>query len=357
MDEPTTRQVRDAPDFQVLVNSDELPLEAELDITEVRVSDYVEGASMFTVTLNNWHSDHQEYKRYDETLFKEGAKVEVKIGFADQRKSLIKGEVTVLEPDFPEGEAPVLKVHGYDLLHRFRRGRKTRSFTKMKDSQIAERIASELTLTARVEDTQIIHDYVLQNNQTDIDFLLDRAKRIRYEVVVQGNTLHFRKVASDKAKGVVSLAYGGTLQSFYPRLSTMEQVSEVIVQGWDPTTKKAITGRARKGDEGSQMGGTQLGVAISERAFVKTKSVIVDTPIYSEGEATQIAKAKFNEMALAFVTGEGVAIGNTDIRAGQMVELTGLGTRFSGLYYVTSSTHIVDRTGYHTRFTVERNAT
>jgi phage protein D len=58
-----------------------------------------------------------------------------------------------------------------------------------------------------------------------------------------------------------------------------------------------------------------------------------------------------------FITGEGTAIGNTDIRAGEVVELNGLGKRFSGLYYVTSSTHEVGPKGYRTRFNVGRNAT
>jgi phage protein D len=62
-------------------------------------------------------------------------------------------------------------------------------------------------------------------------------------------------------------------------------------------------------------------------------------------------------MAVDFITGEGTAIGNTDIRAGEVVELNGLGKRFSGLYYITSSTHEVGPKGYRTRFTVGRSAT
>jgi phage protein D len=62
-------------------------------------------------------------------------------------------------------------------------------------------------------------------------------------------------------------------------------------------------------------------------------------------------------MIVDFITGEGTAIGNTDIRAGRVIELRKLGQRFSGLYYVTSSTHRVDQNGYITQFTVERNAT
>jgi len=206
-----------------------------------------------------------------------------------------------------------------------------------------------------VDDTQIVHDYVLQANKTDIDFLLDRARRIRYEVTVQDKTLRFRKAANDQNK-VVTLNYGQTLKSFCPRLSTMQQVSEVIVQGWDPKTKKTIVGRSSKGDENSKMNGATLGVAAAEQAFFKTTRAFVDIPVFSDSEANQIAKGKFNDMAIAYITGEGEAIGNTDIRAGSVIELAGLGKLFSGLYYVTSSKHMVDQKGYITKFTVSRNA-
>jgi phage protein D len=219
----------------------------------------------------------------------------------------------------------------------------------MKDSEIAEKIARELQLRVDAEDTQITHQYVLQSNQSDIDFLLERARRIRYEVVVKDKTLFFRKAANNKSK-IVSIEFGLTLTSFYPRLSTMRQVSEVIVQGWNHKTKEAIIGKAQQGDETSKMNGSKLGVAISESAFAAAKTFVVDKPVFSQGEATQIAKG-------LFITGEGTAIGNTDIRAGEVVELLKLGQRFSGPYYVTSSTHIIDRKGYSTRFTVARNAT
>jgi uncharacterized protein len=356
MTDPATEQARDAPSFKILVDGSELPTEAVLDVLDVRVSGYLEGASIFTITFNNVNSETQELKWVDGDLLSEGAEVEVRVGFIDALSSLIVGEITAIEPEFHEGEAPTLKIHGYDLLHRFRRGRKTRSFANMKDSQIAEQIARELQLRAQAEDTQVTHEYILQSNQTDIDFLLERARLIHYELIVKDKTLQFRKAAPDKSK-LVTLEYGMSLKSFYPRLSTMQQVSEVIVQGWNPKTKQVIVGKARAGDEITKMSGSRLGVAISEKAFAKTQAVIVDKPIFTEGEAVQIAKGKFNDMALSFITGEGAAIGDTNIRAGGVIELTGLGKRFSGLYYVTSATHIVDQAGYTTRFTISRNAT
>jgi phage protein D len=355
MPEPMLTQTRDAPSYKVFADGHELPDEIAVDILEVQVCQYVESASTFAIKFNNWQSDRQEFKGVGDERLKQGTEIEVKIGFVDNQKSLIVGEVTALEPEFIPNEAPTMKIYGYDRLHRFRRGRKTRTFTRMKDSQIAEQIARKLNLRSQVDDTQIVHDYVLQANKTDIDFLLDRARRIRYEVTVQDETLRFRKAANDQNK-VVTLNYGQTLKSFYPRLSTMQQVSEVIVQGWDPKTKQPIIGRSRQGDENSRMSGANLGVAITERAFFNTTRGFVDIPVFSDSEANQIAKGKFNDMAIAFITGEGEAIGNTDICAGCVIELAGLGRLFSGLYYVTSSKQMVDQKGYITKFTVSRNA-
>lgn len=358
MSQATLTQNRSVPSFKVLVGKDPLPTEAGLDLLGVRVSDYVEGAAEFLLTFNNWHSDLQQFKWIDKEIFKEGALLEVKVGFDDEDlKSLIVGEVAAIEPEFHENEAPTLKIHGYDRLHRFRRGRKTQTFVEMKDSQIAEKVARDLDLTPQVEDTGVVLEYVLQNNMTGIDFLLERARRIRYEVTVQDKTLHFRKAASGKSR-FATLEYGYTLKSFYPRLSTVKQVSRVVVQGWDPLAKEPIEGRAGSGDEDTRMNGTRLGSAVSESAFFSSEAVIVDKPVFSQGEAVQIARGKFNDMAVEYITGEGHAIGNPDIRAGRVIELAKLGERFSGFYYITSSTHVIDpRGGYTTRFTVERNAT
>ncbi len=356
MPDPALEKNRTVPDLKILVDGSELPLEVDLDIREVIVSDHAEGASWFSLHLSSVNSDTQELKYIDEPLFQEGVKVEVQLGYDNNLTSLIHGEVTALEPMFNMEEAVTLRVQGYDSLHRFRRGRKTKSYLEMKDSQIAQQIASNLGLSAQVVDTQVTHEYILQQNQTDIDFVMERARRIRYELVIDDTTLHFRPAANDESE-VVSLEYGLTLQSFYPRLSTLSQVSEVQVKGWDPKTKQAIVGKAGSGDEISKMKGADLGASITENAFFQAQRVIVENPVFTEGEANQIAKGSFNEMTVEFITGEGEAVGNGDIRAGEVIELTGLGQRFSGFYYVTAAKHMVDPQGYITQFTVERNAT
>lgn len=343
------------PQFKVLVNGTQLPTEVEVDIVSVTVSQYTEGADVFTLEMNNWNSDRQEYKWIDSDQFAAGLEVEIKTGYLDNLHSLLKGEITALEPEFPHDKAPTLKVHGYDRLHRFRRGRKTRSFINMKDSEVADTLARELQLTSQVIDTEVVHPYLFQNNQTAIDFLQERARRIRYEVDVQNRTLIFRPAASNRGKAI-TLTFGDKLKNFYPRLTTLEQVSEVVVQGWNPKTKDVIVGRGKAGDESGKMQGVTTGPGLTEGAFGKTQTVIANKYIVSQAEAEQIAKAQYNTMAVNFIVGEGVAIGAPELTAGEVIELTRLGRHFSGFYYVTAATHVIKEQGYLTHFSVQRNS-
>jgi uncharacterized protein len=61
-------------------------------------------------------------------------------------------------------------------------------------------------------------------------------------------------------------------------------------------------------------------------------------------------------MALGLICGDGEAVGNTSVAAGTTIRLSGLGTRFSGIYYIRRAEHrIAPKIGYVTKFHVVRN--
>jgi phage protein D len=206
-----------------------------------------------------------------------------------------------------------------------------------------------------VDDTRVTLDYVLQHNQSDFEFLQERARRIGYEMVVTESTLHFRP-RRNSGSAVLTLNREVELLEFSARLTTMGQVEEVSVQGWNPKEKKEVTAQSQTGDE-RQMGGSASGPAVTQRAFSGTGHTNVRTPLLSQAEADQLANGWFGEMALRYVEGHGLCIGQPALRAGTLVEIEGLGRRFSGAYYVTSTEHCYrPAVGYRTAFSVRRNA-
>jgi phage protein D len=345
------------PSFEILINASSLPIEIEARVTSIVVDQDVGLPGMFSLELEG--SDDPEKPTAwidDSSLFEIGHTFEAKMGYFDDLDSLLIGEITGLEPGFRFDHAPMLTVRGYDRGHRLQRGRKTRTFVQQKDSDIASQIASEAGLTAQATDSTVTHDYVLQANQTDFEFLQERARRIQYEVFVQEKTLVFRPVANAESE-ILMLTMSNDLLEFYPRLSSMQLVSEVALRGWNPKEKKEILGKAKQGDEASTMGGQTSGAALVENAFDAAIGSVGDQPVASQAEADQVAKARFNDMSLTLVTGEGICQGRTDLRAGKVIKIEEIGTRFSGRYYVVNAVHQYSaQKGYLTYFTVKRSA-
>jgi phage protein D len=346
-----------APEVRLRVAGKDVPLEAEADLIEVSVLQDVSAPGMFALRLLNWDLDKRQFTWSDDPLFAEGGEVEVLMGYVGELEPVFLGEVTGLEPEFRADEPPTVVIRGYDRGHRLLRGRKTRSFTEVKDSDIAAQVAQEAGLTPEAEDTRIPLEYVLQHNQTDFEFLEARARRIGYEVWVEGKTLKFRPRPIEEA-GVLTLHLEEDILEFSPRLSTVGLAGKVEVRGWSPKDKEAVLGKAAAADAGSTMDGETGGLDVAEKAFKAAVAVSVDRPVLSQGEADQIAAGRIREMALSYVTGEGVATGRTDLKAGTVVKIEGCGQRFSGLYYLPSVSHTYSpKRGYRTAFTVRRSAT
>ena len=84
----------------------------------------------------------------DDPRFDIGQSVEIKLGYGNKMEKMFAGEITGLEPVFSRSRLPSLIVRAFNRLHRLTRGRKSRTFMKQKDSEIASKIAQDAGLTA-----------------------------------------------------------------------------------------------------------------------------------------------------------------------------------------------------------------
>ena len=341
------------PRFFLTINGQAAPPELMRDVIEIVVDDSLHLPDMFTILL------HDRVLRWvDSDLLAVGTEVQISAATADTVVQpgagalLITGEITALEPNFAQTGESTLLVRGYDRAHRLHRGKKNRSFLHATDSEIAQKIAWEVGLQARVDSTSVIRDYVFQDNQTNLEFLQARAQRIGYEVYVKAKTLYFCRRRAEQEVGP-ELVWGLALRDFRPRLTTMEQVDEVIVRGWDPKTKREIVGRATKGQITPKVGVAESGGELAHQAFgVSAQAVVVNHPVANVEEANVMAQALCDELSGDFIQAEGICFGNPQVQAGQIVTIQGVGYRFSGQYFVTSATHIHNADGYETLFNI-----
>jgi phage protein D len=345
-----------APSFRLRISGTALAADVARAITDVSVTSRPQTLDECSFTLTNAYPAMRWTHTTDANLFEVGASVQVDLGYADAMEQVFDGEITSVAADFPEGGAPTVRLTARSRLFWLALGTRTRTFQDATDSEIVQEVAQGAGLSARADTTTVRHPYVLQYNQTDLQFLLDRAARLRFEVLAEGRELIFRAAPQDD-RPVVSLEWGRTLRSFRPALEPTRQASEVTVRGYDPANKEPIVGTAGPSDQDTRMGGSQSGAdVLSGRFGREAPDVEVTPPPGSQEEADGRAAARFNEIAQDTVTGEGSCVGLPDLRAGRVVELTGLGPRFSGSYYITQATHSLGSGGYTTSFSVGRPA-
>ncbi|HKZ50901.1 MAG TPA: VgrG-related protein [Dehalococcoidia bacterium] len=334
---------------QVLIKVDgaDLPTKLMDALIAAEVHDSLHLPDMFTLHLRD-----PELEALETQTFALGKSVEISLQGEAATAKLMKGEITAIEPELSQSGGPTIIVRGYDRSHRLHRQRKSRSFLQTKDSDIARTVAQEGGLRPQVAATRQVFDYVLQQNQTDWEFLWQRARRIGYRVFIEDDVLHFEP-APQSPPEALTLRWSENLMEFRASLTTAEQVEDVIVRGWDPQAKREIIGRATRPQGTPQIGEGRTGAEATSRAFGRAgRHVVVDRPVASQAEADALAQALCDELGHAYIEAEGVSFGDPRVVAGANVRLAGLGRRFAGTYVVTDAVHRYDASGYTTSFTI-----
>jgi phage protein D len=316
--------------FDVLVGGEDLAQEHKDRIKEIRVADYLRLPDVCTLDIAFPRADG-----VDSMPFNVGTDLEIRLGArASQSPSpLFKGQIVTIEPEFGAGGCTV-RIRAYDRSHLLHRSRAVRTFQNQTSSDVVAKIAEEHGLTAQCEASGEPHEFLQQDNETDWDFIWRLAERVGFEFVVDDGTAHFRRPS---AEGAVELEWPGSLRSFRPRLTGVQQVADVTLLAHDPKTKQVA----------------QIGIARSTvaTAFEDATVHVATEPVESAAEGDALTQALLDKLANGYIAAEGVAAGNPRIKAGVQIAVRGVGQKFSGTYRVATSTHLLRGGGsYETHF-------
>lgn len=388
------------PRFEVKIEGVGLPRDILRDVVQLTYKDDIKEIDSFELTVNNWNTQTRSFKyigsETSDDLREENEnsrrfrifepcrkQVEVRMGYLDDLRLMVKGTFTTMEPNFPSSGAPTLNVRGLNVLHQLRRKQYTYAWENEKPSAIAENIA---TLTdpaapegrrnrfpfpivvsgdARRAEREV--PYVTQTNQYDIDFLLMLARRYGYAVFMQegdpsaervaGRTKHLYFGPSDDHAPEVrhvtfELKWGISLVDFRPTVTTANQIRSVTVNGWDRSRKRQISVRVDLDDTRLTRLNGDLHKLLN--ACDPREEVVVDEPMFTPEQARNRAEAILLRSQREIVKASGTCVGLPDLRAGQIVKIAGVGSRLSGTYFVTDTTHTINDSGYLTKFNARR---
>jgi phage protein D len=388
-----------APAFTVNVEGHPLGAQVTDDVLEIHVVLELDQMASYEITFNNWDDKLLRFK-YSESeasteVFKVSRLVAIQLGYADKQFPVVSGPIISLSPAFPDSGAPTIRISGTDRMQTLKYSKPRPGqpvfYRDKADWEIVEQVAQRAPNNIQVnipDKSGLRHHLVVQKNQDDASFLMERAKRIDYDCHVTSDavtgtqTLHFAPPADGRSGVPVrafQLAYGpglaaeeqraaqaGTaatgspltpnLIEFTPTLTAASQVSQLTVRGWDPRTKKSIGVTATVHDLPSGQGSGLTGPAAATEALGDREDTVIDAPVATTEEARELAAALLRERAYQFITGTGRIAGLAELRPRNVLEIHGIGLRFSGNYYVTRVEHTLSASGFFTGFSARRIA-
>lgn len=393
------------PEFEIRIAGQGVPEYIARDVLELTYTDNIEKMDSFQLTVNNWNPETNDFKyigaensgidsesNADLSKVFEPCSTEVDIvmGYVGYRHTMMKGYFTTMEPSFPSSGASTLAVRGFNALHKLRRKKYEQGWVNKKDSDIALEISranaqtnsssnsGEGDCTPQRESNKrfplpmIIPDgqggreplieFVAQNNEFDIDFLWRRARERGYviKVITEENTatgeaedkLYFGSPRDETEPPKYELEWGKSLIDFKPTITTANQFKSVTVRGWDRARQKEIKVTVDLNDDEVRRVNPDLHCLI-QHCDAREEDV-VDLPVFTKDEAKRRARALLMDQTREIVKASGTTVGLPELRAGNRIQIKGLGPRISGEYFITESTHTINNSGYITKFKARR---
>lgn len=275
-----------------------------------------------------------------------GADIALTIVQGTTRTKLFTGTIDAIEVEgSPAGQD--LHVQAFDALHQLTRGRRTRTFVQQKISDVIAQVAREAGIPCSTDATSTIHPQIMQADESDYDLLARLCTDAGLVMRVEQGKLKATRVPAPAAAPAVgdtlastatpgTLVAGGNVATWRVRTAKADAVTDVVVTGWDPKTKKVASEKVT----------TSAPLVAAGTAPKGGGSLHVSVPAMTAPQVKELATAR--AAASGSVTAELTAevYGDPALAAGTAVSFGGVGAPFDGRYVVTHARHRFGRDGY-----------
>lgn len=377
------------PQKKIEIDGEPIPAALRAAITNVNYQDGIEGADRVEVTIAN-----QNMRFLDHPLLQIDKEFKLSIGYVPNTlEEVFVGEITGVEPSFPNSGMPTIKVVAHDFLQRLTRGKTDRAFF-LNTKSINNFPIPDAVVVSLVSATNLLIPfpdpiggslslllglavYLLdpveaqksirkQEGVSDFDFLKSISKANGWEMSIdhtrepRGHILRFRSLFQDYTPDL-TLKYGKSLMDFTPKITTVGDVSAVVTRIWSSTIKtEFIIEVGWDFDRSSFTLKVAPGIGKLAEVPVPLDIEKPPKPKKSVSRAVSFVEALLKILGELLprlnnrLTGSGSTVGNPRIKSGMLIDLEGIGDQFGGKYRVTSATHTFGASGYQTKFDVRQ---
>jgi phage protein D len=234
-------------------------------------------------------------------------------------------------------------------------------YKKMRDSDIAEMIAARNGFEADVDRTSLVHDQVIQANESDYKFLAKRAKLHGFLLSVENGVMRFQRPRPCDSGIRLTCLEPNSINNFIDfsvRSRTFMRAARLNISQIDPVTKEEFTV-----DDTDAVDPLQRGLGLTNWEDLVSIDGVGRPQRFITNEGHEQRRSlwldqisRMAESQRYVISGMGSALGMETLRPKDLITMAGVG-RSDGKYFVTRTMHSISaggNGGYRTRFEVVR---
>lgn len=253
---------------------------------------------------------------------------------------LFTGEVTAVSQAYGPDQTRLVRVRGYDRLHRLQKRHPVRAYVEVTPEELAQELAGDAGLRFDTGGgpaaSHPIWPVLIQHGRTSWDLLVTVAEESGLFPVVEDDRL---KLVSLEGEGEpVPLVWGTSLLETVIELNEAAAARTAQASGWNPWAIEAYNETTSTSQTGRQVAATVPDSFIED----DDRCVVLDRMVQSARHLETLAQAALTRRTAGEVIFQGVAEGDPRLKAGGRVEVSGVDDQVAGHYVLTTVTHTID---------------
>lgn len=285
------------------------------------------------IILKDGDSSEETFKISESEEFLPGKSIRIKIGRDGENGQLFKGVIVKHGIKVKESGETQLILDCRDEAVKMTLGRHNAYYENLKDSELMEAVIDRYgVLSHDIEATNTTHKEMVQHHSSDWDFLLLRAEANGKLVMVDDGKISI-KAPETNTDAAIAVLFGATLIDFEAQMDGRSQWNSVEAKSWDYSGQRLFEHATDS-------------VGINELGNVKGAQLAADLgpekyELRHSGQAIaeelqEWTKSMMQISRLSKIRGRAKFTGFGELKPGQLIDLQGVGNRFTGKAYVSA---------------------
>lgn len=328
-----TSQSTDLPTFQIFAGGQELPTTANAIAVIVTLA--MNRIPTARLIFKDGDAAKEDFPLSNSGILIPGQEISISAGYHNDNDPIFKGIIVKQTIQVKSNQTTYLVVECKDRCYPLSLGRKSKYFPDTTDSEAIEEILQAYGLDSNVEATTVKHRKLVQYDASDWDFLVARSDANGQIVLVDSGKIAIAK-PSFSSSSIVKLTYGANILSLDAVLDATYQPDTVTCLTWNPAQQAILESEAAtpQVQEAGNLAAADLAgkVAPSSLRYTHAGSLSSDA-LQAWADAQKLRQV------LSKIRGMARCKGLPQLKPGQVIELAGVGDRFTGKVFVSGVHH------------------